>query len=486
MTAGKAMTITTSAFKSVTPYKPSQRLTQYGVDVIMHSAWYLAYHSLLGVRPFSKPPSANFNLDAYLTECCSFASKTRPKDYIIKCVEKQIEQYNATDLKTQKLRKDVDILCKFTNYVRNVNDESLIYADLLKYSHFGSNAPLLPVVGALNKNNVNFNDLWADYAFLDEIGLSLYRDDVEENVMHEELNRLCVAYSIEIGNVITSLSLSTLEPGVRNYFLENCVQCYNDAIKSAIVDYKKRRSYIDEIRAFHDAADKTLHVQSLFNKARIEFEKKAEELARKEKDNAGKKEETLMSNEQTKQPVTDKPAKKTMTDKLREDIEDAAWRSAARSSTKVVAEPLAALIAAKIDPDDSRMKEALIKFSESEYGKAFVAAAISMLLEAAPVKDKHAERAARFASELRKLAFEMSFTATADLALDPMMIVLRNFIMGKNVDLFENLMKELPESSILLDDVQTEESESKVDVKENVKLAQVSSEHERDPALGPF
>jgi len=218
----------------------------------------------------------------------------------------------------------------------------------------------------------------------------------------------------------------------------------------------------------------------------IANDKQLKELARKEKDNAGKKEETLMSNEQTKQPVTDKPAKKTMTDKLREDIEDAAWRSAARSSTKVVAEPLAALIAAKIDPDDSRMKEALIKFSESEYGKAFVAAAISMLLEAAPVKDKHAERAARFASELRKLAFEMSFTATADLALDPMMIVLRNFIMGKNVDLFENLMKELPESSILLDDVQTEESESKVDVKENVKLAQVSSEHERDPALGPF
>lgn len=207
-----------------------------------------------------------------------------------------------------------------------------------------------------------------------------------------------------------------------------------------------------------------MYVQSLIKKAQIEFEKKAEELARKEKVNVNKKEETAMSNEQ---------AKKTMTDKLREDIEDAAWRSAARSSTKVVAEPLAAMIAAKIDPNDSRMKEALIKFSESEYGKAFVAAAISMLLEAAPVKDKHAERAARFASELRKLAFEMSFTATADLALDPMMIVLRNLIMGKNVDLFENLMKELPESSILLNDVQVEESESKADVKENVKLVQV-------------
>lgn len=463
--AGKALIIDAIALKSVIPYNPSQRLTQYGADIIMYSAWYLAYHSLLGVRPFSKPPSANFNLDTYITECCSFASKTRPKDYIIKCVEEQINSYNATDLKIQKYRKDVDILCKFTNYVRNVNDELLIYADLLKYSHFRSNAPLLLVVGALNKNSVNFNDLWADYAFLDEIGLSPYRDDFEENVMHEELNRLCAAYSIEIGRVFTSLSLSTsLESGVRNYFVENYAQCYHDTLKSAIVDYKKRRSYIDEIRAFHDAADKTLYVQSLIKKAQIEFEKKAEELARKEKVNVNKKEETAMSNEQ---------AKKTMTDKLREDIEDAAWRSAARSSTKVVAEPLAAMIAAKIDPNDSRMKEALIKFSESEYGKAFVAAAISMLLEAAPVKDKHAERAARFASELRKLAFEMSFTATADLALDPMMIVLRNLIMGKNVDLFENLMKELPESSILLNDVHVEESESKADVKENVKLVQV-------------
>jgi hypothetical protein len=108
---------------------------------------------------------------------------------------------------------------------------------------------------------------------------------------------------------------------------------------------------------------------------------------------------------------------------LAEDATEAGWRLAGSQLVKLARDPLAALLARNLAPDDESMRARLSAFLQTEIGEAVLAGLLSLGLAAAP-----GEVQGRLAAELRVRAMSGAGEALTELLMEPLRQVISMYI----------------------------------------------------------
>lgn len=116
---------------------------------------------------------------------------------------------------------------------------------------------------------------------------------------------------------------------------------------------------------------------------------------------------------------------------VKNDLSQASIRIQARQLLNMVQEPIAANLAAKIDPgnSDPGMKDKLIMFFSTESGKAIFGILVSMLVETLGLDN---ETIKAINKEIRIESMAVIGDEVADVVMGPLREVLANFASGKN------------------------------------------------------
>jgi hypothetical protein len=106
------------------------------------------------------------------------------------------------------------------------------------------------------------------------------------------------------------------------------------------------------------------------------------------------------------------------------DVTEAAWRTAANQLTKLVREPLVALLARNLNDDSPEMRKRLSEFLDTEMGGVLITAVLSVGMSAMPPNPK-TERLGR---ELRIKAMADTGDVVADVLMGPLRQVMALYI----------------------------------------------------------
>ncbi len=115
---------------------------------------------------------------------------------------------------------------------------------------------------------------------------------------------------------------------------------------------------------------------------------------------------------------------------LRNDSEDAAWRTAAKQLTKLVRDPLAALLSRHLGEDSEATRKKIANFLETDMGTTLIMSVLSVGMTVTPVPPAMKPQVERLARELRVGSMERGMDQTADILMGPLRAVLADFIHG--------------------------------------------------------
>lgn len=133
-----------------------------------------------------------------------------------------------------------------------------------------------------------------------------------------------------------------------------------------------------------------------------------------------------------------------MTDTLKNDGKEAAVRVAARQGTKLVVEPLAALLCRHMGDDSPEFRAKVGRFLQTDLGRAIAMGAFSAGLSALPLEGNHKDAIAR---ELRVEAMAMLGDELAEVFIGPLREVTALYLKGFPQE--EAPLEELPSGEVL-------------------------------------
>jgi hypothetical protein len=123
--------------------------------------------------------------------------------------------------------------------------------------------------------------------------------------------------------------------------------------------------------------------------------------------------------------MSDKPG---VLQTMKTDATDASWRTAGKQFTKLARDPLAALLARHLGPDDDALRARIARFMETEIGTALLASLLSVGLSAMP--DMAGEVPQRLARELRVSAMADASGVVADVFSGPLREIMATTLRG--------------------------------------------------------
>lgn len=142
--------------------------------------------------------------------------------------------------------------------------------------------------------------------------------------------------------------------------------------------------------------------------------------------------------------VVRKSTMSKMTDTLKNDGKEAAFRVAARQGTKLVVEPLAALLCRHMGDDSPEFRAKVGRFLQTDLGRAIAMGAFSAGLSALPLEGNHKDAIAR---ELRVEAMAMLGDELAEVFVGPLREVTALYLKGFPQE--EAPLEELPSGEVL-------------------------------------
>lgn len=114
---------------------------------------------------------------------------------------------------------------------------------------------------------------------------------------------------------------------------------------------------------------------------------------------------------------------------LKADSSEALNRIKARQLTELVREPIAAKIAASIDPNDDGMKNKILAAFNTEAGEGVFKLLLSLLINAVPLEN---EMITGIAKEIRVQGMTTVGDEIMDVVMGPLREVLTTFVAGQN------------------------------------------------------
>lgn len=136
---------------------------------------------------------------------------------------------------------------------------------------------------------------------------------------------------------------------------------------------------------------------------------------------------------ETQMPPTE--AKPTLAQTLTADATDASWRVGASQFTKLVRDPLAAMLARNLAPDDPAIRGRIAAFLDTELGAAMLAGMLSIGLSAIPAPaGSQAAVNERLARELRVKSMEGVGGSLADVLMGPLRDVMSTYLAGATTE----------------------------------------------------
>lgn len=142
--------------------------------------------------------------------------------------------------------------------------------------------------------------------------------------------------------------------------------------------------------------------------------------------------------------VVRKSTMSKMTETLKSDGKEAAIRVAARQGTKIVVEPLAALLCRHLGDDSPEFRAKVGRFLQTDLGRAIAMGAFSAGLSALPLEGNHKDAIAR---ELRVEAMAMLGDELAEVFIKPLREVTALYLKGFPQE--EAPLEELPSGEVL-------------------------------------
>lgn len=119
---------------------------------------------------------------------------------------------------------------------------------------------------------------------------------------------------------------------------------------------------------------------------------------------------------------------KPMLKTLEVDATDAAWRMAGSQFTKIVRDPMAALLARHLSPDDDSLRARIAAFLDTELGTGLLSSLLSVGLSALPLPPNDVSQ--RLARELRIAGMAKAGDALADVLMGPLRQVAVMYLQG--------------------------------------------------------
>lgn len=135
----------------------------------------------------------------------------------------------------------------------------------------------------------------------------------------------------------------------------------------------------------------------------------------------------------------------TMKEIVMKDAEDAGVRIAASQLAKLVRDPLAALIARHLGPDDEGMRVRVARFLGTEIGLGIVQACLSMALQTLPPDSRGLT--SRLSRELRVASMTRAGDALAEVVMGPLRAVIATYLQDMP-SIPEESPRELSEGSV--------------------------------------
>jgi len=115
---------------------------------------------------------------------------------------------------------------------------------------------------------------------------------------------------------------------------------------------------------------------------------------------------------------------------LAKDSQDASWRAAAKQLTKLVREPLVALLHRNLGPSDPSLRVKIAEFLDTEMGSIVVTSLLATGATLVPMPAPMQAQVVRLAQELRVKAMADGMDLTADVVMGPLRAVISTYLQG--------------------------------------------------------
>lgn len=132
---------------------------------------------------------------------------------------------------------------------------------------------------------------------------------------------------------------------------------------------------------------------------------------------------------------------------VKEDAQDAAWRTGGRQFVKLAQEPLVALLQRHLSPDDVGMRAKIAMFLQTDLGKAVVGSVLSIGLAAVPGDEKLTAITQRLSKEVRTESMSLLGDLVAEVVMGPLRSVIALYLQDAEGLIQQALPKELLEAN---------------------------------------
>lgn len=127
-------------------------------------------------------------------------------------------------------------------------------------------------------------------------------------------------------------------------------------------------------------------------------------------------------------PMSNDAPKSPILESLKVDATDAAWRTAGSQFVKLARDPLCALIARHLAPEDESLRNKIAAFLQTEMGAAILASMLSLGLSAVPAAGQTGAVTERLGRELRVRAMADAGDLVAEIVMGPLRQVMSLYL----------------------------------------------------------